>query len=60
MLPCDSNLPVGIMPDWKFSVQESSIDSGTTIFLYTDGLTEAMNINYEDDQIGRASCRERV
>ncbi len=50
MLPCDSNLPVGIMPDWKFSVQESSIDSGTTIFLYTDGLTEAMNINYEEFQ----------
>ncbi len=44
-LPCDSNIPVGVMPGWKFSVQEAMIESGTTIFLFTDGLTEAENID---------------
>ena len=42
-LACDSNIPVGVMPSWKYTLQESQIFTGTTIFLYTDGLTEAMN-----------------
>jgi len=46
MLPCDSNLPVGVMDDWKFTVQESHINKDTTIFLYTDGLTEAENSSH--------------
>jgi len=49
-LPCDSNLPIGVMPEWKFTGQEATIDPHTTIFLYTDGLTEAMNGNYEQFQ----------
>ena len=40
-LPCDSNIPVGIMSGWKYTAQETSIDPHTTIFLFTDGLTEA-------------------
>ena len=47
MLPCDSNLPVGVMGDWKYTMQETQIDRNTTIFLYTDGLTEAENINQD-------------
>ena len=43
LLPCDSNIPVGVMPEWKFTPQETTIDPKTTIFLYTDGLTEAEN-----------------
>lgn len=46
-LPCDSNIPVGFMPDWKYSLQEAEIYSGTTIFLFTDGLTEAENIEHK-------------
>ena len=46
ILPCDPNLPVGVMADWKFTLQETSIDSQTTIFLYTDGLNEAEDINH--------------
>ena len=46
-LPCDSNLPIGIMGGWKFTQQETNIVPGTTIFLYTDGLTEAENIEHE-------------
>ncbi len=40
-LPCDANLPIGVMPDFTFSSQEVSIDPQTTIFLFTDGLNEA-------------------
>ena len=46
-LPCDSNLPIGIMGGWKFTQQETNIVPGTTLFLYTDGLTEAENIEHE-------------
>ena len=41
MLPCDSNIPAGFMPSWKYTLQETQIFTGTTIFLFTDGLTEA-------------------
>ena len=49
-LPCDSNLPVGIEANWKFTTQEAVIDPGTIVFLYTDGLTEAENIYYDQFQ----------
>ncbi|MBP5770861.1 MAG: SpoIIE family protein phosphatase [Bacteroidaceae bacterium] len=42
-LPCDSNIPIGVMPSWDYSLQEAHIFTGTTIFLFTDGLTEAMD-----------------
>ena len=45
MLPCEPNLPVGVMEDWNYTLQEVSIDSLTTIFLYTDGLNEAEDIH---------------
>jgi sigma-B regulation protein RsbU (phosphoserine phosphatase) len=40
-LPCDANLPIGVIADFKFTQQEVSIDPQTTIFLFTDGLNEA-------------------
>lgn len=46
-LPVDSNLPVGVMPKWKFSKQETLIDPDTSIFLYTDGLTEAEDTGHK-------------
>ena len=46
-LSCDSNVPVGFMPSWDYTLQEAEVYAGTTIFMYTDGLTEAMNINDE-------------
>ena len=45
VLPGDCNIPVGFMPDWKFVPEETHISAGTTIFLFTDGLTEAMDAN---------------
>ena len=40
-LSCDPNLPIGVIQDYRFTQQEASIDHGTTIFLFTDGLNEA-------------------
>ena len=54
-LPCDSNIPVGFMPTWKYTLQEAHIFTGTTILLFTDGLTEAMNANYEQFQMERVN-----
>ena len=53
MLPVDSNLPVGVMPDWTFSQQETLVDPNTSIFLYTDGLTEAENIDHNQFEMSR-------
>ena len=46
-LPVFSNLPVGTMPDYKYTCQEKIISPGTTIFLYTDGLVEGEDINLQ-------------
>ncbi|MBP5514917.1 MAG: SpoIIE family protein phosphatase [Bacteroidaceae bacterium] len=43
-LPVQSNLPVGTMPDFKYTCQKMVICPGTAIFLYTDGLVEAEDI----------------
>ena len=40
-LPVDKNLPIGTMPDWKYTTQEADLAPGNTLFLYTDGLNEA-------------------
>ena len=50
ILPCGPNLPVGIEPNFNYSLQEADIDPQTTIFLYTDGLNEAENDAH--DQFG--------
>ena len=47
LLDCKSNLPVGVMPGFDFESQETDIDTDTLIFLYTDGLTEAENIQHQ-------------
>ena len=52
-LPCDPNIPVGFLPSWEYSLQEAQISTGTTIFLFTDGLTEAMDANYAQFQMER-------
>ena len=43
---CDANLPIGIMPGFNFTVQESVIERNTTIFIFTDGLNEAEDISH--------------
>jgi len=46
LLPCDPNVPVGVLSDWNYSLQKADIDSQTTIFLFTDGLNEAENSSH--------------
>ena len=41
LLPSANNIPVGLMQGRSFKGQDAYIYPGTTIFLYTDGLTEA-------------------
>ena len=54
-LPCDPNIPVGFRPQWKYSLQKAQIFTGTTIFLFTDGLTEAMNADKAQFQMERVN-----
>ena len=46
-LPCQPNLPLGILANYEFEAQEVNVDSQTTIFLFTDGLNEAENAIHE-------------
>ena len=54
-LPCDANIPVGFMPSWQYTLQETHIFTGTTIFLFTDGLTEAMDADNAQFQMERVT-----
>lgn len=46
VLSCDPNIPAGVMSGWHFSVQDIQLKTGDCIFLYTDGLNEAEDINH--------------
>ena len=47
MLPCDSNIPAGVMSGWEFTRQQTQMTAGSTIFLYTDGLNEAEDSRHQ-------------
>ena len=51
MMPTQSNLPLGVFPDTRFEEQKCSLSPGTTLLLYTDGLTESKNVQRQ--QFGR-------
>lgn len=40
-VPIESNIPLGLRNEWEYTEQEVTVVPGTTIFLYTDGFTEA-------------------
>jgi sigma-B regulation protein RsbU (phosphoserine phosphatase) len=46
LVPCEANLPLGVMPGYQYTLQELTIERGTTIFLYTDGLNEAEDADH--------------
>ena len=74
LLSAKSNLPIGVFPDTRYEAQECQVAPGTTIFLYTDGLTEAKDLQRKtfsrermlkvlDGLVGKADSRsllERV
>ena len=56
ILPCNSNIPLGVMDNWEYTMQEITIEKDTLIFLYTDGLNEAESVNHE--LFGKKNIRE--
>jgi len=46
-LPVLPNFPLGVMPGMVFQEQETRLEYDDTLFLYTDGLTEAENASAE-------------
>ncbi len=40
-LPVKANLPIGVFEDTQYVLQEEDLPAQATLFLYTDGLTEA-------------------
>ena len=45
------NVPLGVDANWDYKTQEVTLAPGTTVFFYTDGLTEAETAGHE--QFGR-------
>jgi len=43
-----SGLPLGILPDARYSTETLQMEPGDTVFLYTDGLTEAEDPTEEE------------
>ena len=50
-LNANNNIPLGLRPDWEYTEQRSIVDRDTTLFLYTDGYTEAETV--EREQFGK-------
>jgi sigma-B regulation protein RsbU (phosphoserine phosphatase) len=55
MIEAKSNLPLGVFPDTRFEEQSCVLEPGTTILLYTDGLTEAKNVARQE--FGRSGIK---
>ena len=47
------NLPIGLFDDFNYEMQETRMEAGSTIFLYTDGLTVAMNKSHKQFETER-------
>ncbi|MEM9781648.1 MAG: PP2C family protein-serine/threonine phosphatase, partial [Pseudomonadota bacterium] len=42
-LSVQANIALGVLPDQAFGTEETRLDAGEALLLYTDGITEAMN-----------------
>ncbi len=47
VIDCNPNIPVGVFDDKKYGVQQMEMLPDSTIFLYTDGLAEAMDKDHQ-------------
>ena len=47
-LPMTGGMAVGVMPGLPYDEDEVTLAPGDTMFLYTDGITEAMNVDQEE------------
>ena len=48
-----ANMPIGLFNDFHYKTEQTVITPGTTIFLFTDGLTEAMNLMHKQFGLDR-------
>ena len=56
-----SGLVLGAMENTKYEEQKILLKPGETLFLYTDGVTEAMDVNDNEFEMDRlAKCLQRV
>lgn len=46
-LATTEGMALGVMENFSFSIQRIKLDPGETLFIFTDGVTEAMNVNGE-------------
>ena len=67
MLSMEPNLPIGAFSDTLYTMQQITIMPETTIFLYTDGLTEAMNKEHKlfgeqrlNATLGRCTAQQQL
>ena len=58
LLPVKSNFPLGVFPATEFEEQVCTLSPGDGLFLYTDGLTEAKNL--ERELFGRKRVQEAL
>jgi len=52
-IPAKANLPLGVIDEYDFILQQVHVDPETMIVLYTDGLTEAKNLKRKQFGIER-------
>ena len=52
-LPVKANFPIGVFTDSVYEGEECTLTPGTTVFLYTDGVTEARNPRREQFTMDR-------
>ena len=48
-----ANLPVGLFADYRYVMEETTLADGSMLFLYTDGLTEAKNLQRQQFGLDR-------
>ncbi|MBQ4184611.1 MAG: SpoIIE family protein phosphatase [Bacteroidales bacterium] len=58
LLPAKSNLPLGVFPETIFEEQTLQLSPGCSLFLYTDGLTEAKHSGKQ--LFGRSRVQARL
>ena len=52
-IPVDANLPIGVFGDYAYKLQELQLEAQSSLFLFTDGLTEARNSQREQFRMKR-------
>ena len=53
-----TGMPIGMLPDVEFKEQTLNLVPGDRLFLYTDGVTEALNSN--DEEFGKTRLLEAL